>query len=39
MSHPTTPIHRAPLSQQHRRVMATTSPDAIGAQVTVTIDV
>ena len=38
MSNPTTPIHRAPLSQQHRRVITTTSPDAIGAQVTVTID-
>ncbi|NLT93497.1 MAG: 2Fe-2S iron-sulfur cluster binding domain-containing protein, partial [Actinobacteria bacterium] len=38
MSNPTTPIHRAPLSQQHRRVITTTSPDAIGAQVSVTID-
>lgn len=38
MAHPTTPIHRAPLSQQHRRVITTTSPDAIGAQVSVTID-
>ena len=38
MSNPTTPIHRAPLSQQHRRVLTTTSPDAIGALVTVTID-
>ena len=38
MSHPTTPIHRAPLSQQHRRVITTTSPDAIGALVSVTID-
>jgi len=38
MSHPTTPIHRAPLAQQHRRVLTTTSPDAIGAQVSVTID-
>ena len=33
MSNPTTPIHRAPLSQQHRRVITTTSPDAIGATV------
>ena len=38
MSNPTTPIHRAPLSQQHRRVITTTSPDAIGAQVSVVID-
>ena len=38
MSDPTTPIHRAPLSQQHRRVITTTSPDAIGALVSVTID-
>ena len=38
MSNPTTPIHRAPLSQQHRRVITTTSPDAIGALVSVTID-
>ena len=38
MSNPTTPIHRAPLSQQHRRVITTTSPDAIGAQVSVSID-
>ncbi len=38
MSNPTTPIHRAPLSQQHRRVVTTTSPDAIGATVSVTID-
>jgi len=28
MSNPTTPIHRAPLSQQHRRVITTTSADA-----------
>jgi NADH-quinone oxidoreductase subunit G/[NiFe] hydrogenase diaphorase moiety small subunit len=38
MSHPTTPIHRAPLSQQHRRVITTTSPDAIGALVSITIN-
>ncbi len=38
MSNPTTPIHRAPLSQQHRRVITTTSPDAIGAEVSITID-
>ncbi len=38
MSDRTTPIHRAPLSQQHRRVLVTTGPDAIGALVTVTID-
>lgn len=38
MGNPTTPIHRAPLSQQHRRVVTTTSPDAIGATVSVTID-
>jgi iron-only hydrogenase group A len=38
MSNPTAPIHRAPLSQQYRRVVTTTSPDAIGALVTVTID-
>ena len=38
MSNPTTPIHRAPLSQQHRRVITTTSPDAIGALVSVNID-
>jgi NADH-quinone oxidoreductase subunit G/[NiFe] hydrogenase diaphorase moiety small subunit len=31
-------IHRAPLSQQTRRVVTTTSPDAIGATVTVSID-
>ncbi len=34
----TTRLHRAPLSQQTRRVVTTTSPDAIGATVTVTID-
>lgn len=38
MSNPTTPIHRAPLSQQHRRVITTASPEAIGATVSVTID-
>lgn len=38
MSDRTAPIHRAPLSQQHRRVVVTTGPDAIGATVTVTID-
>jgi len=38
MSNPTTPIHRAPLSQQHRRVLVTTGPDAIGATVSLTID-
>ena len=38
MANPTTPIHRAPLSQQHRRVITTTSPDAIGAEVSVVID-
>jgi len=36
MSEQTT--HRAPLSQQHRRVVTTTSPEAIGATVSVTID-
>ena len=34
----TTRMHRAPLSQQTRRVVTTTSPDAIGATVTVKID-
>ena len=34
----TTRLHRAPLSQQTRRVVTTTSPDAIGATVTVNID-
>ena len=34
----TTRMHRAPLSQQTRRVVTTTSPDAIGATVTVQID-
>jgi len=34
----TTRLHRAPLSQQTRRVVTTTSPDAIGATVTVRID-
>ena len=34
----TTRLHRAPLSQQTRRVVTTTSPDAIGATVTVQID-
>jgi NADH dehydrogenase/NADH:ubiquinone oxidoreductase subunit G len=34
----TTRLHRAPLSQQTRRVVTTTSPDAIGATVTVKID-
>ena len=34
----TTRLHRAPLSQQTRRVVTTTSPDAIGATVTVSID-
>ncbi len=38
MSNPTTPIHRAPLSQQARRVPVTTSPNAIGGLVSVTID-
>jgi iron-only hydrogenase group A len=31
-------MHRAPLSQQARRVVTTTSPEAIGATVTVVID-
>jgi NADP-reducing hydrogenase subunit HndD len=38
MSDTITRIHRAPLSQQTRRVVTTTSPDAIGATVTVSID-
>jgi NADH-quinone oxidoreductase subunit G/[NiFe] hydrogenase diaphorase moiety small subunit len=38
MAHSTAPIHRAPLSQQHRRVITTTSPDAIGATMSITID-
>ena len=39
MSQPTTPIHRAPLSVSSTGAcITTTSPDAIGAQVSVTID-
>jgi NADH-quinone oxidoreductase subunit G/[NiFe] hydrogenase diaphorase moiety small subunit len=38
MSDHTTPIHRAPLSQQARRVPVSTSPNAIGGLVSVTID-
>jgi len=34
----TTSTHRAPLSQTSRRVLPTTSPQAIGASVTVVID-
>ncbi|MEE4276419.1 MAG: NADH-dependent [FeFe] hydrogenase, group A6 [Thermoleophilia bacterium] len=38
MSDPTTPIHRAPLSQQARHVPVSTNPNAIGGLVSVTID-